>query len=183
MKAMIVCVSVSHGNTKRVADAMGQVLEAAVVTPEQVDPAELASCDLVGFGSGIFSMAFHPQLLQFVRALPNEPRGKAFVFSTSGLPEAPFRPFTRPLLQLLEQKGFEPVDAFSCRALDTWLPFKLIGGIRKQHPNADDFNAAQTFAEGLRARVEATFRPALQGHHGISAEVARQRLCLPRASR
>ncbi|MFF4182751.1 flavodoxin family protein [Streptomyces sp. NPDC001691] len=160
MKAMIVSVSVSHGNTKRVADVMGQVLEATVVTPEEVDPAELASCDLVGFGSGIFLMAFHPRLVEFIRSLPREQRGKAFVFSTSGLPETPLRPFTRPLLQLLEQKGFEAVDAFSCRALDTWFPFKPIGGIRKNRPNADDLMAARTFAEGLRARVEATPRRA-----------------------
>lgn len=160
MKAMIVCVSVSHGNTKRIADVMGHVLEAPVVTPEQVDLAELSDCDLVGFGSGIFSMAFHPQLREFIRSLPKEDRGKAFVFSTSGLPEAPFRPYTRPLLQLLQQKGFEAVDAFSCRALDTWLPFKPIGGIRKQRPNAADLEAARTFAEDLRARIQTPSRPA-----------------------
>ncbi|WP_438290389.1 flavodoxin family protein [Streptomyces sp. HUAS TT7] len=160
MKAMIVCVSVSHGNTKRIADVMGNVLEAPVVAPEQVDLEELSACDLVGFGSGIFSMAFHPRLREFVRSLPKEQRGKAFVFATSGFPEAPLRPFTRPLLQLLQQKGFEAVDAFSCRALDTWLPFKPIGGIRKQRPNADDLAAARTFAEGLRARFHTTSRPA-----------------------
>ncbi|MFE3184172.1 flavodoxin family protein [Streptomyces violascens] len=160
MKAMIVCVSVSHGNTKRIADVMGNVLEAPVVTPEQVDLEELAACDLVGFGSGIFMMAFHPRLREFVRSLPKEQRGKAFVFATSGFPESPLRPFTRPLLQLLQQKGFEAIDAFSCRALDTWLPFKPIGGIRKQRPNADDLEAARTFAEGLRARFHTTSRPA-----------------------
>ncbi|GHI41614.1 flavodoxin family protein [Streptomyces violascens] len=160
MKAMIVCVSVSHGNTKKVADVMAHVLEAPVVTPEQVDLAELSACDLVGFGSGIFSMAFHPRLREFIRSLPEEQRGKAFVFATGGLPETPLRPYTRPLLRLLEQKGFEAADAFSCRALDTWLPFKPIGGIRKQRPNADDLAAARTFAEDLRARVHTTSRPA-----------------------
>ncbi|MGW2813550.1 flavodoxin family protein [Streptomyces sp. NPDC001415] len=159
MKAMIVCVSVSHGNTKRIADVMGNVLDAPVVTPEQVDPEELSACDLVGFGSGIFLMAFHPRLREFILALPEEQRGKAFVFSTSGLPETPLRPFTRPLLQLLAEKGFEAVDAFSCRALDTWFPFKPIGGIRKQRPNGDDLEAARTFAEGLRARFHTSSRP------------------------
>lgn len=159
MKAMIVCVSVSHGNTKKIADAMGHVLEAPVVAPEEVDPAELAACDLVGFGSGIFSMAFHPQLSQFVQSLPRAERRKAFVFATSGLPEARLWPFTRPLVRLLEHKGFETVDTFSCRAWDTWLPFKPVGGIRKGHPNAVDLEAARMFAEGLRARTGSPARP------------------------
>lgn len=65
MKAIIVCSSVSHGNTKRIADVMGQILEARVVEPGQINAAELATYDLVGFGSGIFNMAFHPELRDF----------------------------------------------------------------------------------------------------------------------
>ncbi|WP_043262844.1 flavodoxin family protein [Streptomyces sp. CT34] len=155
MKAVIVCTSVSHGNTKRIADVMGQVLEAPVVNPEQIDSAELATYDLVGFGSGIFFQNFHPQLRQFVRSLPRGDHGRAFVFATSGLPEPPIRPFTRPLVRLLGQKGFEVADTFTCRAFDTWLPMKLVGGINKDRPNATDLEAARTFAERLRARTGA----------------------------
>ncbi|MFF0622359.1 flavodoxin family protein [Streptomyces sp. NPDC004296] len=159
MKAIIVCTSVSHGNTRRIADVMGQALEAPVVAPEEIDTAELSGYDLVGFGSGIFTGNFHPWLLQFVRSLPNGEqegqRQRAFVFATSGLPEVRFRPFTRPLVRLLDQKGFTTADTFSCRAFDTWLPFKLVGGINRARPNATDLDAARTFAEGLRARLGA----------------------------
>ncbi|MEU4273049.1 flavodoxin family protein [Streptomyces sp. NPDC026092] len=150
MKAVIVCVSVSHGNTRRVADSIAQVLGAKVVSPEQADPAELAAADLVGFGSGNFYGRLHPDLTDFVKALPAG-RGRAFVFATSGLPELPAAPFTRPLVRLLEGKGFEPAGSFSCRAFDTWAPFKLVGGINKQRPNAGDLDAARAFAERLRA--------------------------------
>ncbi|QLE73176.1 flavodoxin [Streptomyces rectiverticillatus] len=159
MKALIVCVSVSHGNTKKIADAMSHVLDAPVVDPEQVDMAELSTCDLVGFGSGVFSTAFHPRLRQFIESLPEGERRRAFVFATSGLPEARFRPFTRPLVRLLERKGFEVVNTFSCRAWDTWLPFRPVGGIRKGRPDAADLEAARTFAERLRARIDSTSRP------------------------
>ncbi len=153
MKAMIVCVSVSHGNTRKVADVMGQTLQAPVVTPEEADVAQLLACDLVGFGSGIFSMSFHPRLRQFVEALPEGESRTAFAFATSGFPEAPFRPFTRPFVQLLERKNFEVAATFSCRARDTWLPFKPVGGIRKGRPDAADLEAARTFAAGLPARI------------------------------
>ncbi|CAM5593861.1 hypothetical protein SCALM49S_08521 [Streptomyces californicus] len=112
MKAVIVCVSVSHGNTLRVADAMARVLGASVVTPEEADPRELAAADLVGFGSGVFHGRLHPRLTAFARTLPatrgpRSPRARAFVFATSGLPEIPMAPFTRPLTRLLDSKGFD----------------------------------------------------------------------------
>lgn len=149
MKAVIVCASVSHGNTRRVADSMAQVLGAKVVSPEQADLAELAGADLVGFGSGVFYSRLHPRLTDFVKALPTR-RGRAYVFATSGLPEIPLAPFTRPLVQLLEGKGYEVVGSFSCRAFDTWTPFKLVGGINKQRPNVGDLAAARAFAGRLR---------------------------------
>ncbi|MEE1782898.1 flavodoxin family protein [Streptomyces sp. SP17BM10] len=153
MKAIIVCTSVSHGNTQRVADVMGRALAAPVVAPEEVDVADLSAYDLVGFGSGIFSGRCHPRLRRFVSALPEGGRGKAFVFTTSGLPEPGFRPFTGPLVRRLERKGFAVSDTFSCRGFDTWLPFKLVGGISKARPNADDLAAAHAFAEGLGVRA------------------------------
>ncbi|MFF4158574.1 flavodoxin family protein [Streptomyces sp. NPDC001678] len=153
MRAVIVCTSVSHGNTKRIADVMGEVLKARVVEPEQIDTAELAAYDLVGFGSGIFTQNVHPRLRRFAESLPEGRYRKAFVFTTSGLPEPPFRPHTRSLARLLERKGFDVNDIFQCRGHDTWLPFKLVGGIRKGRPDATDLQAARAFAEGLRVRT------------------------------
>lgn len=151
MKVVIVCVSVSHGNTERVAEVMAGVLGARVVSPEEIGPGDLDSCDLVGFGSGIFGMDFHPRLLRFVEALPGEQRRKAFVFTTSGLPEPPFRRYLRRLARLLGHKGFDVVGTFSCRGFDTWLPFRLVGGISKNRPGTADLDAARRFAERLAA--------------------------------
>lgn len=148
MKTVIVCASVSHGNTRRVADSMAETLDAKVVSPEQADPAELAAADLVGFGSGVFYSRLHPRLTDFAKALPAG-RGRAFVFATSGLPEIPLMPFARPLVRLLEAKGFAVEGSFSCRAFDTWAPFKPLGGIDKQRPNAGDLAAARAFAGRL----------------------------------
>ncbi len=149
MKVVIVCVSVSHGNTERIAEVMAGVLGARVVSPEEVDLADLDSCDLVGFGSGIFGMDFHPRLSRFVRELPEKRRRKAFVFSTSGLPEPRFRRYTGRLSRLVGRKGFDVVGTFSCRGFDTWLPFELVGGISKNRPGMADLGAARRFAEGL----------------------------------
>ncbi|MFJ2666711.1 flavodoxin family protein [Nocardia fluminea] len=153
MKVILVCKSVSHGNTRRVAETIGQVLNGRVVAPADIDPAELADYDLVGFGSGIYNMAFHPELRRFIAALPTGRQGKAFVFRTSGFPEPPFRRYATSLTRDLETKDFDVVDAFDCRGFDTWLPLRLVGGIRKGHPDADDIAAARAFAENLQART------------------------------
>ncbi|MER6314295.1 flavodoxin family protein [Streptomyces sp. NPDC001581] len=155
MKTLLVCTSVSHGNTRRVAQTMAQVLDARVVTPQETAVTEPAGYDLVGFGSGVFSQRMHPDLLGFVRALPPS-SGRAFVFATSGLPQRPFAPFTRPLVRLLEAKGFDVEATFTCRAFDTWAPFTLIGGINEQRPNEADLTAARTFARRLANRSTTT---------------------------
>ncbi|MFE7121253.1 flavodoxin family protein [Streptomyces sp. NPDC057654] len=161
VKAVIVCVSVSHGNTRRVADSMAEVLGAKVVTPEEADLGELGEADVVGFGSGVFYGRLHPRLTGFVKGLPGPSAtrwGRAFVFATSGLPGLPLVPFARPLGRVLESKGFEVAGSgegegegevagsFSCRGYDTWAPFKLVGGINRRRPNAGDLAAAREFA-------------------------------------
>jgi flavodoxin len=156
IKAMIVCVSASHGNTARVANVIGQVLQAPVVAPDDVEPAELDACELVGFGSGVFNMDLHSRLREFVASLPARDRGRAFVFTTSGLPEPPFRRYLRRFANALENKGFSVADTFACRGFDTWFPFRIVGGINKSHPDTADLDAARRFAEDLRARTPNT---------------------------
>jgi flavodoxin len=155
MKTLMVCVSVSHTNTKKIARAMAEVLGATVVEPEDVDPDTIDDYDLVGFGSGIYFMAFHPRLREFVHELPHVTNRKAFVFSTSGSPEPRCWQYTRRLQDVLADKGYDVVGSFSCRGFDTWLPLRLIGGLNKGEPDAEDLERARTFA---RERLE-TARP------------------------
>ncbi|MFJ3728471.1 flavodoxin family protein [Streptomyces sp. NPDC090045] len=148
MKTLLVCSSVSHGNTRRVAEAMADVLDARVVAPQDAAVADLTGYDLVGFGSGVFFQRMHPDLLGLARTVPAS-SGRAFVFATSGLPQLPFAPFTRPLVRILQGKGFAVEATFTCRAFDTGAPFNLIGGINKHRPDEDDLTAARAFAQGL----------------------------------
>lgn len=156
MKSLIVCTSVSHGSTRRVANVIGDTLGATVVTPGEVDPAELAASDLVGFGSGIYTRKFHPDLLALVDSLEPVHGTKAFVFATSGFSDSGLTGFSSGLADQLGRRGFDVVDRFSCRAHDTWFPFKPFGGLHKDRPNASDLDSARTFAEGLQRRLAST---------------------------
>ena len=54
MKALIIYKSVFHGNTKKMAIAMAEVLNAKFLDVENVDIKMIEEYDLIGFGSGIF---------------------------------------------------------------------------------------------------------------------------------
>ncbi len=105
MKSLIVCVSTSHGNTRRVADRMAEVLDARVAEPESVDPETLREYDLVGFGSGIYYMVVHSRLRRFLRRLPDVDGVRAFTFFTSGASEIPMAGYNKPVRNQLAAEG------------------------------------------------------------------------------
>lgn len=147
MKTLIVCQSVHHGNTKKIADAMAAVLHAEVVSPRDVDVAALSGYDLIGFGSGIAFGKHYTGLLKLVDGLPVLSR-KAFVFSTRGTRR--LWAYHRALKRQLAEKGSTIVGEFSCRGFDTNGPLlKLIGGVARGRPNEQDLRDAQGFARSL----------------------------------
>lgn len=152
-RTLIVYVSVSHGNTAKIARAMGEVLRAERLEPELVDPASLRGYGVVGFGSGIFTGTHHPRLRGFVEHLPPVAGTPAFTFTTSGLGRSQSRPWDASLEDVLRSKGYVVVGSFACRGFDTWLPLRLVGGVNKGHPDAADLARAQAFARHVAEEV------------------------------
>jgi flavodoxin len=151
MKALIIYISVHHGNTERVAKVMANILDADLLEMKQVDASMLEQYDLIGFGSGIYFGKHHKSLLDFVDMLPMLRNKKAFIFSTSGLRKIQFiHNFDKPLKEKLQRKDFDIIGEFSCRGLDTYRATKLVGGVNKGRPNAEDLKQAEDFASGLK---------------------------------
>jgi flavodoxin len=151
MKTLILYFSVHHGNTEKVARAMANVLGADLLPVQQVDADMLERYGLIGFGSGIYFGRHHESLLDLVQKLPAVKNKKAFIFSTSGLRKIPFlHDFDRPLRERLQHKGFNIAGEFSCRGLDTYRATRLVGGVNKGRPNAEDLKQAEEFARGLK---------------------------------
>lgn len=156
MSSIVVCASRSHGNTRQIADAMAGVLDARVVSPAEVEASELASYDLVGFGSGVYAMALAEELRAVVDALPPGEGRHVFLFATSGAPELPWLGFTRPVRRTLESKGYRVDGTFTCRGWDTWGPLGCIGGVNRGHPDSHDLRRAARFAAEIRDRRHTT---------------------------
>jgi len=151
MKTLIIYVSIHHGNTEKVAKVMANILDAVLSDVKQANAGMLEQYDLIGFGSGIYFGKHHNSLLDFVDRLSMLRNKKAFIFSTSGLRKIPFiHNFDKPLKEKLQRKGLDIVGEFSCRGLDTYRATKLVGGINKGRPNAEDLRQVEAFARGLR---------------------------------
>ena len=150
-KTLIICTSVHHHGTARVARTMAEVLDAAVVVPEEVPATSLDEHDLVGFGSGVYFGRFHPRLWQWLQSLPDAAARTraAFIFSTSGLSFL-WKAWHAPFLRALERKGFDVVGEFHCRGHDSWGPLWLAGGINRGHPDARDLARAADFARHMK---------------------------------
>jgi flavodoxin len=150
MKALIIYISVHHGNTEKVAKVIANILDAALLEVKQADASMLEQYDLIGFSSGIYFGKHHESLLDFVDKLPMLRNKKAFIFSTSGLRKIPFfHDFDKPLKKKLQRKGFDIISEFSCRGLDTYRATKLVGGINRGRPNAEDLKQAEDFAKKI----------------------------------
>jgi len=151
MNALIIYVSIHHGNTKKVAKIMAETLNAKLVKSWEIKPEQLTKYDLIGFGSGIYYWRHHWALFKLIDNLPQMKGKKAFIFSTAGI-NVPFINH-RKLRSALRKKGFEIVGEFSCRGWDTngWL--EKIGGISKGHPNEKDLERARRFAEKLKSMI------------------------------
>lgn len=151
MKALIVCISIHHGNTKKIAGTMAEVLDAEVLEPVDVDVSSLDKYDLIGFGSGIYGWKHHNSLSALIDKMSHTNK-KAFIFSTRGnlIRLVPLENYHKNVRNRLLEKGFEIMGEFSCLGFDTSGPLRFVGGKNKGHPNEYDLDDARTFATGLK---------------------------------
>lgn len=151
MKTLIVCKSHHHGNTWKIAETIGEVLNAEIIEPKERYSSSLSNYDLLGFGSGIYWARFPGEIFDFVENLPEVEGKKAFTFSTSGMRKIPIiNGFGGKIKDKLSEKGFEIVGEFSCRGYNTFFLFKLAGGIQKGKPGDEDLRRAKEFAKRIR---------------------------------
>ena len=159
VKSLVIVFSFHHGNTRKIADALATVLGAPVKTPDLVTPEEIATCDLVGFGSGIYGGTFDPSILDLADRLPAAAgKPKTFLFSTYGAPEIAANPeFITgnhdEIRNILEVKGYAVLGEFGCGGWNTNSFLSYIGGINKGRPDAEDLLDAEAFALRMLAKA------------------------------
>lgn len=148
MKTAICYYSRHHGNTLAVLDAMTEGCDVDLIDVTARMAVRLDQYDRIGFASGIYFSKFSPVVVNFARQYLPEGREVFFVY-TYGAPKVSL---PGNITAAVKEKGCRILGQFGCRGYDTFGPFKLIGGLAKGHPNAQDLKKAKQFFEGLGCR-------------------------------
>ncbi len=145
MKTAIVYYSEHHGNTQKLLDAIAAKHDVDLVSITQTPGADLSGYDRIGLASGIYYGTFAKPLLAW--AEKHLPEGKdVFYIYTHGAPKGDFLKSVRPVIR---QKNGREIGEYHCQGFDTFGPFKLVGGIAKGHPTAEETAGAVSFYESL----------------------------------
>ena len=142
MKILAIVKSKHNDNTLKIAEAMAEVAPLTITDLENVKHFKLSEYDIVGFGSGIYFGKYDKELFKFLQKVCDK-KYYSFVFSTSGSKN--YKKNNSALVKLLESKNKTVLGSFGCPGLDKFFIFALFGGINKNHPDINDFEAAQNF--------------------------------------
>ncbi|HRX13408.1 MAG TPA: flavodoxin family protein [Eubacteriales bacterium] len=146
MKTAIVYYSAHHGNTKKLIDAIASQGDVTLIDTSKVKNTDLSNYDLIGFASGIYYQKLHESVLQFAKN--NLPvNKKTFIIYTCGVD---VKSYPDAIKRIIEEKEGNILGVYSCPGYDTFGPFKLVGGIKKGHPNEAEIDAAVKFFKELQ---------------------------------
>ena len=62
--------------------------------------------------------------------------------------------FSKSILKVIEGKHPEIIGEFTCTGYNTFVPFKLVGGTGKGHPDEKDLAAAVDFFKSIEDKIK-----------------------------
>ena len=145
MKTVIIYESTHHGNTYKLVEAIAKKHSVDTINVENTNTADLAEYDLIGFAAGIAFGKFYKNISAFAEKCLPEGK-KVFLMYTCGKNS---EKYTSSMKELAEIKNCEVAGCYSCPGYDTFGPFKLIGGINRNHPTETEIAGAVSFFEKL----------------------------------
>lgn len=145
MKTAIVYYSKHHGNTKKLLDAIAAQQEVTLIDVTTQPEARLEEYDRIGFASGIYYSKFHKRLLQFAKERLPEGKETFFLYTYGAKKQG----YTAAITEAVGQHGARILGEYGCFGVDTFGPFKLVGGIAKGHPDVQELSGAVDFYRGL----------------------------------
>ncbi len=147
MKTAIIYYSKHHENTKKLLDAIKKNSsdEITFFDVTKVSSANLEAYDLIGFASGIYYSKFEKRVLKFAK--DHTPNGKnVFFIYTYGSEK---KGYTKAIREALKGKNVHILGEYGCFGFNTFGPFKLIGGMAKNHPDNTEIKNAISFYNNI----------------------------------
>lgn len=141
MKTIILYASHHHGNTKKLVDSLTEQFGIAAADIENRELPDVSDYDCIGFASGIdFGKPYEP-ITNAAKLLMSEGKKVFFLFTCGQVKKT----FDKGLRELAQQRSCEVLGTYACRGFDTYGPWKVIGGINRNHPNEQDIAGAVAF--------------------------------------
>jgi ferredoxin len=144
-KVLIICESIYHNNTQKLATAMSRKLSCRLINCNQALSEDISQYKVIGLGSGIYFTSHHPKLLDIASKMKSSQQ--AFLFSTHGRPY--LGKYHEKLKTALLNRDISVIGEFSCKGYDCTGPYIIIGGGNKGKPNEKDEAKAANFVNNL----------------------------------
>ena len=144
-KIAIIYASMHHGNTRKLVEAIADQFEILQIDVTKCCQADLSEYDLIGFASGIDFGRFYDPVEQFLENNLPENKQVFFLYTCAKVSKR----FTESIKAAASKKGAVILGEYGCRGFNTYGPWKLIGGMNKNHPSEDEISSALAFFESL----------------------------------
>ena len=145
MKTAICYYSRHHGNTLKVLEVMARGNDINLIDVTARTAVHLEEYDCIGFASGIYYSKFQKSVLDFAGQYLPEGKDVFFVYTCGSMGKG----YTKAIAEAAAAKKAHILGEYGCRGFDTFGPFKLVGGIAKGHPDADDLQKAKDFYQSI----------------------------------
>ena len=144
-KAVIIYASMHHGNTRRLVEAIADRYDIDKIDATKHQQSDLSEYDLIGFASGVDFGKFYNSVENFLEC--NLPEGKHVFFLYTCAKVNPR--FTKKIKALALKKESVILGEYGCGGYNTYGPWKMIGGMNKNHPSEDEISNAVKFFASL----------------------------------
>ena len=144
-KAILIYASKHHGNTYKLAKAISEKYEIAMIDATKESIVDLQEYEVIGFASGIDFGKFYEEIENFAEA--NLPIKKEVFFLYTCAMER--KGFTNSIKEISLKKDAIILGEYGCKGYNTYGPWQLIGGMNKNHPTEAEIAEVVNFYGGL----------------------------------
>ena len=144
-KAVIIYASTHHGNTRKLVDAIADKYDIDKIDATEHQQSDLSGYDLIGFASGIDFGKFYGPVEAFLESNLPESKRVFFLYTCAKINPR----FTEKIKALALKKGAVILGEYGCKGYNTYGPWKMIGGMNKNHPSEDEISNAVNFFASL----------------------------------
>lgn len=145
MNTAIIYYSKHHENTKKIIDAINAQNEITLIDVTKVKSFDLTAYDTIGFASGIYYSKFSKLILEFAQNNLPDNKNVFFLYTYGAKKDG----YTNAIRKSIAEKNANILGEYGCFGFNTFGPFKLIGGIAKNHPDETDIKEAVNFYNNI----------------------------------